>query len=727
MVTPTNNPVPSQAPQDLLFNAERLDEVLNSTAETIFDRNGTQRRTLAGLSAEFPNAQANAAQAASSAAAAGQSAGIAGASRVAAESARDAAYALINVADSFAEGVARSAATTGTAAFFAVRKGGAGPGGSGPLARTTLYQRTGTSTAAQFDAVASADDVAFALGDHIQPGATWDKAPYLRAMIVGMDLSALTSYDPSRYYSFAIGNVVADRIQLDLYSAGSSGGAGYSYVGTFSKRLDMRLREVVVLDGTGALTGCSIAILPCAWPVASYGGFSNVPYDAAGIASTAFVARAKAAVTAVRPDGLPMITLPSRLHLRVGQQFSLYYDAFALMPDVGAGNPPMMFDVFCDFGGMQRRAWQVTPQSWHVGDHDMLVMIYDRTGTTLDWAYTTVTVLPATNPGSATNVLVIGDSTKDDTNELITALQAELATYGGNVPTFRGTHGSGAARHEARSGNAFRDFTDGSQRYKFTLTGVPPELASNPGLRLTAADGSGLFVLNEERQLDGSGNGWIIGNVWVQPSSGPVTNGWTGAFAGGITVTNTQILPTYSILFDSGGVGALSFGAYASRFGIPTIDLLVVDLGINDCRNTGALLTTAQVDAIVARAKALFASYFAYNGSGRGLLCLPKSGASTRDLSGAKHDFYRANIHRLRAAFIAAFDPTVGGWDARLHLAATGLTIDRYYGYPLGTATAAAAYTETEVVHTDKVHPRSQGYVQEAAAFDAAIGYALMH
>lgn len=64
---PTTNPVPSTDPTDLLFNAGKLDEVVNSTSTTYTDRLGVQRRTLIGLEAEFPNAAANAVASAASA------------------------------------------------------------------------------------------------------------------------------------------------------------------------------------------------------------------------------------------------------------------------------------------------------------------------------------------------------------------------------------------------------------------------------------------------------------------------------------------------------------------------------------------------------------------------------------------------------------------------------------------------------------------------------------
>jgi hypothetical protein len=48
MTTPTTNPVPSAAAADLLFNAEKLDEAISSSASTYTDRKGVQRQTLAG-------------------------------------------------------------------------------------------------------------------------------------------------------------------------------------------------------------------------------------------------------------------------------------------------------------------------------------------------------------------------------------------------------------------------------------------------------------------------------------------------------------------------------------------------------------------------------------------------------------------------------------------------------------------------------------------------------
>lgn len=48
MTTPSNAPIPSSKPQDLLFNAEKMDELVNAVAQFYVDRFGVQRLTAQG-------------------------------------------------------------------------------------------------------------------------------------------------------------------------------------------------------------------------------------------------------------------------------------------------------------------------------------------------------------------------------------------------------------------------------------------------------------------------------------------------------------------------------------------------------------------------------------------------------------------------------------------------------------------------------------------------------
>lgn len=102
---PTTNPVPSQDPSDLLFNAGKLDEAVNSSANTYTDRLGVTRMTVAGavnaMASDVAavearkntaiNTEIPAAVALVDTAVAQTAAGSATAAKVAAEAARDAA------------------------------------------------------------------------------------------------------------------------------------------------------------------------------------------------------------------------------------------------------------------------------------------------------------------------------------------------------------------------------------------------------------------------------------------------------------------------------------------------------------------------------------------------------------------------------------------------------------------------------------------------------------
>ena len=55
--TPTNKPIPSEDPRDLKFNAGKIDEEVNGSADYYIDRFGAQRLTNAGRNNQFQDAQ----------------------------------------------------------------------------------------------------------------------------------------------------------------------------------------------------------------------------------------------------------------------------------------------------------------------------------------------------------------------------------------------------------------------------------------------------------------------------------------------------------------------------------------------------------------------------------------------------------------------------------------------------------------------------------------------
>ncbi|HBB8100201.1 TPA: hypothetical protein J8772_005425, partial [Escherichia coli] len=55
--TPTNKPIPSEDPRDLKFNAGKIDEEVNGSADYYIDRFGAQRLTNTGRNNQFQDAQ----------------------------------------------------------------------------------------------------------------------------------------------------------------------------------------------------------------------------------------------------------------------------------------------------------------------------------------------------------------------------------------------------------------------------------------------------------------------------------------------------------------------------------------------------------------------------------------------------------------------------------------------------------------------------------------------
>lgn len=578
----------------------------------------------------------------------------------------------------------------------------------------------GLSLADQADldtALATANNVNRAARSPFQPSSNFT-APalsqtQLRNLLVDVDLSDEV-YDEAKFYSFAIINKTSGAIEFQLYHESAPNAGDYVLVRVYSlttaEGYDPTSDDVQTIRNAYG----RIAFVASAIP---NGNYSGLHYASSGLDDHVF--REGYSIFSQFSEVLPRLVLPSVLHAIVGREFNLYFDAMTLLPDVGLGQPDFLFDVVCAIGSSTRRSYRVTPESGHVGTHALTVLVYNNAGELIETKATTLLVKAAANAGSTKRILSIGDSTTDDTSKVTQRLQINLAALSGVTPTFIGTHGLSPYNHEARTGQSLAYYANGADRLKFTVSGFPTPANFWPNWTATAPDETGYIMLNEERDLT-AGAGTIIGAVWEQPDTGgTIEPGWTGTLEYGETtfsVSLVEAVDDYSI-FKNGGTGSLSFASYMTRFGFAGCDLLTIDLGIND--SYGALQSEATQLAKITDAKAIITSYLSYNAAGKVMVCLPKSCASTRNFS-APYDAYRLNIHRMRELLIEHFD--LGAFHANVVICASGLAMDRYYGYPLTTAQPVAArYSETETVHGDQIHPREQGYDQVADAMTATV------
>ena len=238
----TGNPIGSKDPRDLYDNAENLDQAVNSSNNTFSDRLGVTRLTLAGAISEAVL--------------------------------QSGAYA--------SEAAGRAAVSDGQT--FRVQ-------GSGEIA-SYEYRRVDANNSTLITTYPSASAFASlkgqALNYPIQKDATWAMIDHFRNFLVDLDLSAYPSYNPALFYSFAEMTFWATGISFTLYSSPSASGGSWATVGHFSATLDMSSKDVVLIRGSGNLTGCTMAVMPGAWPSSNYQYYGSISWQAAGVDPLAF-------------------------------------------------------------------------------------------------------------------------------------------------------------------------------------------------------------------------------------------------------------------------------------------------------------------------------------------------------------------------------------------------------------------------------------------------------
>jgi len=427
--------------------------------------------------------------------------------------------------------------------------------------------------------------------------------------------------------------------------------------------------------------------------------------------------------------------LPSKMHAIVGREFNLYYDAFTLFPEYGAGQPNFLFDIDCAKGVIGYRSFRITPVASDVGEYPFTFKLLDQNGAVIETISSALVIVPAVNPSSIKYVLHDGDSTIDEGSSTKT-LQENLAALGGNVPIFLGQHQPAPYKNEARTGRTYGAHAVGSTAYKFYVTGLNPalDISNIRQAYYTHGNTNNMVLLSERWKINPDGTGWVIGyyfSAFTMPTAFPtVLNGTSASTSAGfpatLNVTGGETLSGFSIFKDSDGIGALNIEYYRTQvLGLPTttkIDLAILDFGINDVGNI--INSDSAIAGIVNNAKILANAFIADNALGKVVVCLPKSRSSDYYVTTRKHSNFRISIHKLRKKLIETFDfkpefPNV-------FVSQSGYAVDRFYGYPNSAkAPASRIATPTFLGTTDDVHPALGGYQQHADGLTGAVLMAL--
>lgn len=220
-------------------------------------------------------------------------------------------------------------------------------------------------------------------------------------------------------------------------------------------------------------------------------------------------------------------------------------------------------------------------------------------------------------------------------------------------------------------------------------------------------DGNSRIAINERKaQLTGGVPFELVGSLGSGSAKHEGHSGWQW-----VNFTNdgaTAPAPAGNPFWNP-NTSAIDFAYYRSQIGQSAlIDVFSFQLGVNDARR--AKRTEAENQASINYAKTIFTAVLADNPNAKIIIQLPTTDANTQYAGTAQKGDYQYNIWRIRELIIETFDRYT--FHANVHVGQVGLCLDRYYGYPFTNNVSADRYTETEIVHTNDVHPRTQGYKQ---------------
>lgn len=174
------------------------------------------------------------------------------------------------------------------------------------------------------------------------------------------------------------------------------------------------------------------------------------------------------------------INLPAKVTALVGEELNIYFDNI-----IPGSDKDYDFDVTCGIGMHLENGYRVTPTASQVGERTLTITAtHKATGATTTRS-TILAVVPTTaGAGVSKSVIVLGDSTTAY-GQVIEKLNENFSGDSMNITTL-GTCGTGANKHEGRSGFRFDHFESNAlanpfhnpetggfdANYYFTTTGV---------------------------------------------------------------------------------------------------------------------------------------------------------------------------------------------------------------------------------------------------------------
>ena len=326
----------------------------------------------------------------------------------------------------------------------------------------------------------------------------------------------------------------------------------------------------------------------------------------------------------------------------------------------------------------------------------------------------TIKVMAKNTLASAKNIVYFGDSLGANAASALYDNFHDANRFGGTIPNMLGTRGI-TKHYEAAGGYKWSNYaTAGEAGFRISVSGV-----TSLQIGAVYSDGYHNFEILEVNITDGSGNcllgqhysGTLImptGTLTKVSGGGDDVVPYTDAFQESAnplwndTTQELDINQYKQMLVNLGQLSSVS----------DKIDAVSFQFGIND--NT----LIDNPNTLRGYISALYNLFIGDNPGCKFIVGLTTSSGNTLSGSGANYGAtqnwkrYLENTYKIRKFYLSLLADF-----PNMRIATPNLSLDRYFGYPLGTRQVSDRCTETEKYHTNFVHPTTSGYQQMADAY----------
>ena len=429
------------------------------------------------------------------------------------------------------------------------------------------------------------------------------------------------------------------------------------------------------------------------------------------------------------------ITLGKHFYAVVGDTLQIFYDS------IFEGDwRNKIVEFACPKGRNFPRYFEVTPTSADIGEHDITVIVYDNNGRVIAKETSVLHIAEAVNPASKKNILCVGDSTMEGGAIPIEASRRIKGTTGtATTPTALALNNINFVGRKKNPDNTVGWEGTGGWRYSHYigagLTAVRINVANAPDLDMSAVYTVNSFKLQiaEINVTDGVGNVRFLFYYETPYNSSFDSTSTSGTMTkikgnGQNTIEYTNLTIEKYQPFWNNETNAFDIVTYANTYCGGQVDFICVLLGINDCISTYAF---GDVSKALEDAKTFFRNVHAQLPNCKIIAStLPKmsvnGGLAANYTAANQQGKYNANgknqiVSNFNRMFNALLDEEE--FADCLIVSNSHAQFDAENGYPTTTKALNTRVTATEMLQSNGVHPKNEGYWQlsDAMAFRAVI------